>query len=227
MQISMCYFWNSTILFQTFHVESNGHFGPTFRVFFPLVHLKSYVSWVHGSFGLLSSKFVCFFKGVWPSFSGLTSCLWFFGCWVLIICHLFPTRWSPYFFRYNGTCWDWYFSVLVGIMVYPNFITLGCSFLSPSLWKSYVIVVSSFTLFFDEFCLHEQKFSTLLVDVPLNVMWTRFQSCASLVVNAWLLTHPTHTYISFVFYSLPYIVTYPLWFVTSYYYTYFTLSMWT
>jgi hypothetical protein len=116
---------------------------------------------------------------------------WMLGFDHSCICHLFPTRWSPYFFRYNGTCWDWYFSVLVGIMVYPNFITLGCSFLSPSLWKSYVIVVSSFTLFFDEFCLHEQKFSTFLVDVPLNVMWTGFQSCASLVVNAWLLTHPT------------------------------------
>ncbi len=44
---SMCYLWNSTILFPNFHIESNGHFGPTFCAFFPLVHLKSYVSWVH------------------------------------------------------------------------------------------------------------------------------------------------------------------------------------
>ncbi len=34
-------------------------------------------------------------------------------------------------------------------MGYLNFITLNCSFLSLSLWKSCVIVVSSFTLFFD------------------------------------------------------------------------------
>jgi hypothetical protein len=45
-------------------------------------------------------------------------------------------------------------------------------------------------------------------------------SCERLVISL-----SYHTYILFVFDSLLYIVTYPLWFVTSYYYTSFTLSM--
>jgi hypothetical protein len=104
-----------------------------------------------GSFGSLSSQFACFLKGVWPFFNGLTNCLWFLRCRVLITLTLFICFQQDdhlIFFRCSGTCQNWYFSFLVGIMGYPNFITLGCSFLSPSFWKSYVIIVSSFISFF-------------------------------------------------------------------------------
>jgi hypothetical protein len=62
-------------------------------------------------------------------------------------------------------------------------------FVFKSLWKSCVIIVSSITLFFDGLPAQAKVFH-ILVDVPLNVMWTWFQSCASLVMNAWLLVYP-------------------------------------
>jgi hypothetical protein len=142
------------------------------------------------------------------------------------ICHLFPIGWSPYSFRCSGTCSNWYFSLLVGIMGDPNFITLGCSLLSPSLWKSCVIVVSSFTLFFDGPPTWTKVFhisSRCSVQCYVNkILILCKSSCECLVISP-----SYHTYILFVSASLPYIVTYPLWLVTSYYYTSFTLSMWT
>ncbi len=111
-------------------------------------------------------------------------------------------------------------------MGYPNFITLGCSFLSPSFWKACLIVIFSFILFFDGSPTRAKVFhiySRCSLECYVNMISILCKSsCEHLVISS-----SYHTYISFVFDSLPYIVTYPLWFVTSYYYTSFTLSMWT
>jgi hypothetical protein len=92
----------------------------------------------NGSFGSLLDHFTCLFEGAWPSFSAST----YYCCFLEMlgsnhsyICHLFPIGWSHYYSWYNDTCWYWQFSFLVDIMKYLNFITLGCPFLSPFLWK--------------------------------------------------------------------------------------------
>jgi len=38
--------------------------------------------------------------------------------------------------------------------------------------------------------LHKQELTLLLIDVPLDVMRTRFHSCVGPVVGVWLLIHP-------------------------------------
>jgi hypothetical protein len=39
--------------------------------------------------------------------------------------------------------------------------------------------------------LHEQKFISLLTNVPLDVVRACFHSCTSLAIGAWLLAHPS------------------------------------
>jgi hypothetical protein len=63
-------------------------------------------------------------------------------------------------------------------------------FSCPPFWKCCTIqlYLHLHVIFMDH--LHNQKFATLLVDAPWNVTQAHFQSCASLIMNVWLLTRP-------------------------------------
>ncbi len=147
----------------------------------------------NGSFGSSSNHFTYLMKGVWSSLNGSTCCPHLFrmlGFDRSYICHLFPTRWSPYSSQCNGTFGNWYFPLPCNITRYPSFTTLGCLFSCPPFWKCCTIqlYLHLHVIFMDH--LHNQKFATLLVDAPWNVTQAHFQSCASLIMNVWLLTRP-------------------------------------
>ncbi len=104
-------------------------------------------------------------------------------------CHSFWTRWMFYSSRCNNTCWDSQFHILNGTMKCPNHVTLGCPLSSPTFWKSNGSFLSPIESFFAN-RLHEQKVVLLLVNIPLDIMWACFCSCASPRIGIWLLICP-------------------------------------
>jgi hypothetical protein len=76
-----------------------------------------------------------------PCFFGMLG----FNC--SYICHFFLARWSPNFSQFNGTCWDWRFSLLVGTKVYPSFTTPCCPFLGPPPWESWYNCIFIYNFF--------------------------------------------------------------------------------
>jgi len=64
------------------------------------------------------------------------------------ICHLFLTRWPPYSFRCNNTCWNWHFLVPNGTMKHSSLAIPSRSLLSLTLWKPSGLVLSPVIVFF-------------------------------------------------------------------------------
>jgi hypothetical protein len=111
------------------------------------------ILWHHnGPFGLLSSHFFCFFKGVRPSLSGPTCYPHLFrmlgfdrSCTNLS----FPTWWSFYSFWCSGICKDRYFSLPSHTTGYSCNVTWGCLITCLAFWKSNNAIISSNAIFFD------------------------------------------------------------------------------
>ncbi len=88
--------------------------------------------------------------------SGLICCPCFLGMLGSnrsYICHLFLTRWSPYFSQCNGTFWDRHFSLPTRTKIYSSFTTPSWPFLGPPLWEtsySHILIYN----FFDILCTH-------------------------------------------------------------------------
>jgi hypothetical protein len=75
----------------------------------------------------------------------------FLGCWALIVLTLvihFQKDDHLILFDVVTHVKTNIFFLPVGIVGYPNFITLSCLFLNPSFWKSYGIIISSLIGFF-------------------------------------------------------------------------------
>ncbi len=76
------------------------------------------------------------------------------------------------------------------IMKYLSLITLGFLLLGSTFWEPSDLVLSLVVGFLAD-CLHKHEFTSLLVDIPSNIMRARLCSCAGLGVGIWLLAHPT------------------------------------
>ncbi len=134
-------------------------------------------------------SFYLFIQRACPSFNGSTCYPYLLGmlspkCYC--ICHLFPMKWSPYSSSCSGTYRNQHFSLPTSIIIYPNFITPVCLFLSPP-FKSHVVQSYLHWQAYLINCLQEE-FSTLLVDVPLNFTRTHLWSYVSSIMSIWLLT---------------------------------------
>jgi hypothetical protein len=99
-------------------------------------------------------------------------------------------------------------------------------FSCPPFWKCCTIqsYLHLHVIFMDH--LHNQKFAKLLIDAPWNVKQAHLQLC-KFNYECSVINSSYHTYILFVFNSLPYNVMYLPWLVISYSCTCFTLLMWT
>lgn len=99
---------------------------------------------------------------------------------------LFPARWSPYSSQCGGTSRDWYLSFPGHTMRYSCDVTWG-HLMTCFAFRN----LSSVSYFQMQFSLmdqlHEHEFTSLLIDVPLDVMWAHLHSCASPTSRAWLL----------------------------------------
>jgi hypothetical protein len=121
----------------------------------------------------------------------LTCCTHLFGMLAsdcFYTCHLFPIRWSPYFSWCCDTCQNLHFFMFFNILKYSNFINPSYLFSCPFenlVVQSYLHLHVSLMDY-----LHEHEFATLLINVPSNITQTCFWFCASLAMNAWLLTCP-------------------------------------
>jgi len=179
------------------------------------------------SFSSLVIHFTYFFKGLVLHSMVQFVTFAFLRFWALIThtCHLFLMKWSPSSFQCGGTCQNQHFSLLVGIVEYPNFITPSCMFSCPP-WKTCDIIVSSFTCFLDglltwaKVCHTFNKCSFRCHENIFPILCRSNHKC--LVINL-----SYHTYILFVLGSFSHDVMYLLWLVTSYSYTFFMLSTWT
>jgi hypothetical protein len=162
-----------------------------------------------------------FLKKVWLSFRDLTCYPYFFemlGVNHLYTCYLFPTRWSPYYFQCNDTCWNRHFSLPIGFIKYLSFITLDYLFLGPlPPWKSCGTIVSSLTSFFNK--------PLTRTKVCHTFNRCSFKRHASAIMKAWLLTCPITP--TFYLSSSHFFTTLHtnLGFSTSYSCTFFTLSI--
>jgi hypothetical protein len=115
--------------------------------------IKVKILWHHNrSFGMLSSHFSCFFKGVRPSLSGST-------CYLRLLRMLnfdysyitlsFPTGWSSYSSWCSGTCRDQYLSFPNNTTRYLCDVTWGHLITCFAFWKSSGVILSSNAIFFD------------------------------------------------------------------------------
>jgi len=98
------------------------------------VNGREIFSYYGKSFGLSSCHCTYFFKGVSPSFNSLICCLHLLGMLGFdhsCIYHLFPTKWSPYYSRCRGICWNQHFSLPTSNVRYSNFTTPSGPFSSP------------------------------------------------------------------------------------------------
>jgi len=195
----------------------------------PWLRWKSY--WVgifwhnNGSFGLLINHFTCFLREVLdlPLVVQLVA-LASLGCWALIILdHLFITRWSSYYSWCHGTYVNKHFSLLVDTTRYPNIFISNCPFSRPPFLESCGIVISSLTCFFDKLTTWIRFFSWCSLWCHMSMFPILCKSHNGHLVN----TSFYYTCILFVFNSHPYSVTYMLWHATSYSCTSFTLLVWT
>ncbi len=139
------------------------------------------ILWHHNeSFGWLFGHYFYFFKGVRPSLSGPTWCLYlprmlgFDRCCINLS---FLARWSPYSYWCDGTCIYWYLPLLSSTMGYPCDITWGHP-ITCIAFKSVMVQSYPQMQFFFMDQVHEQEFILLLTNVPSNVMWTRIHSYA-------------------------------------------------
>jgi hypothetical protein len=127
-----------------------------------------------------------------------TTAFTFLGCWRLIIFALvtclrqvFITRWSPYSFRCNNTCWDWHFLILDNITRCPSYVTPSCSFLGPTFGKLNGLVLSLGISFFSRL-FTQIGVCLLLIYILKNIVQPHhFYSCVGPRVSVWLLIHPT------------------------------------
>jgi len=184
------------------------------------------ILWHHNEpFDSSSGHSSCFFKGVRPSFNGLTCCpclyrmLGFHHSYINI---LFPTRWSLYFldvvahvetgtYPFQVTLHDTHAMLLVVIRSHVL------------LFKS-VIVQSYLQMQFSLMeKLHKQEFASLIANVPSDVMRTHLCSCAGPVVRAWLLTYLST--LSFCL-SFAHFLIALCRYITSYNFTSFTMPVW-
>jgi len=148
------------------------------------------ILWHHSEpFGSSLGHSSYFFKGVRPSFNGLTCCPHLYrmlGFDHFCINILFPTRWSLYFL-------DMVAHVKTG--TYPFQVTLHDTHVMLfEVIQSHVFLFKSLIMqsylqmqfsLMDK--LHKQEFASLLTNVPSNVMWTHLCSCVGPVARAWLL----------------------------------------
>jgi len=85
------------------------------------------IFWHYGrSFGSSLGHFTYFFKGAQHAFSGSNCCpclLGMLGSHDSCTCHSFPITWTFYSSWCCGTCWNRHFSLLIGIIWYPSFVT--------------------------------------------------------------------------------------------------------
>jgi hypothetical protein len=111
------------------------------------------ILWHHsGPFGSSSSHSSYFFRGVRPSFSGLTCCPHLFrmlGFDRSCISLLFPVGWSPFSSWCNGTCKDQYLSLLGCTIGYPCIVTWGHPITCLAFRKFNNAILFSNEFFFD------------------------------------------------------------------------------
>jgi len=130
-------------------------------------------------------------------------------------CHSFPTRWSPFFFWCNNTCWNWHFFVLIDITRCLNLVTPSCPPSSPTLWKPNNLILSPVANFFGGspiwtrvyFAFSRHSFKYYAITFPLMCGFNN----KHLIISS-----SYHTYISFILSPLPYNIMYMSWFSTSY-----------
>jgi len=191
--------------------------------------IKVKILWHHNApFSSSSSHSSYFFRGTRPSFNTLTCCLRLFRMlgfdWYCTNV-AFPIGWSPYSYWCNGTCRDWYLSLLGCTIGYLCDVTWGHLITFLTFQKSSGAILSSNAIF-----------------LYGPITWARiyfdsnkcsFGCCANIFSllcrsnsRGLVISSSYHPFILFILRPFPYNTLYSFRYTISYNFAYFMMLLW-